>query len=88
VYAFYKLGWKADILKIIFLPGHTLSATAHKQHFANSEFVKGLQSFAVDKLLLKTTITFSFLYSLFFTKLFISVFFIVSLFWFVKTFFS
>jgi hypothetical protein len=83
-----SLVWEADILKIIVLPLHTLPTTAHKQHFANSEFAKGLQSFAVDNLLLKTTITISFLYSLFFTKLFISVFIIVSLFWFVKKFFN
>ena len=76
------ISWKLFFYIFIF------SATAHKWHSANSEFVKGLQSFAVDKLLLKTTETFSFLYSLFFIKLFISVFFIVSLFWFVKKFFN
>jgi len=61
-----SLAWEADILKIIFLPVLILSATAHKQHFENSESVKGLQSLAVDKLLLNTTITFLFLFSLFF----------------------
>jgi hypothetical protein len=71
VYALYKFGLGGWYLENYFLTCTHPFSSSSQTTLGNSQFVEGLQSFAVDKLLLKIAITFSFPYSLFFTKLFI-----------------